>query len=288
MQRASLLAASVDSGHRTRPGRSHLGLQEQDAACSVTAELADLVPAKLHESLDLVVFNPPWFPTNTDDAGANSTSSADNTHGVIRGTGTGTSAAGGDAGSAVSAGTDDLATASTFTQSLIDGEHWLQAASYRDSSLMQRFFDSAAAGLRPGGRAVVVYCNYARLVGHETGPCPMEAELAAHSRCHSSSPPAPLSPCPPSCPPSFVPPGLLDVARARPSAEGLFLHGTSRPTVATPLSHCTRCPAGRVATERRHALRVGISPGSCPFSAPVPVQQGRSRVDRCFAVSAAR
>lgn len=55
--------------------------------------------------------------------------------------------------------------------------NWIEGASYRDASLIPRFFEKAHAALAPGGRVVVIYTNFAQVVGRESiGP--VEVELA--------------------------------------------------------------------------------------------------------------
>lgn len=168
---------------------------------TVVAELSNLVPARFKAELDLVVFNPPWFPIDKEGGHGEGSSG---------GIGGGGSEGGGTAGKLATAaaaaavvqggsGGDDAATllklssstssdsewlteASPYLRSVLDGEHWLEAASYRDPSLMEQFFDSSHRALKEGGRAVVIYCNYAQLVGHEEAPGPVPAELEQSDR----------------------------------------------------------------------------------------------------------
>jgi methylase of polypeptide subunit release factors len=160
---------------------------------TVAAELANLVPTRFKEELDLVVFNPPWFPVEASPPGAPAAAG----NGVAAPGTTGTAGrvavAAANAlsmdhadrepsGLPNSSAADWLDKASPYLRSVLDGNHWLEAASYRDHGLMEHFFDSAHAALKVGGRVVVVYCNYAQLVGKEESSGPIASELAASGR----------------------------------------------------------------------------------------------------------
>ena len=104
-----------------------------------------LAPNDPHLQPDLVVFNAPWVPENEEpmDAGYSVLLSR-------RGTG---------------------AAASPLKQqqdvgSMAAGD-WLHYASYRPQSLLEEFFQQAHELLAPGGRVLMLYSNYANLVGRE-------------------------------------------------------------------------------------------------------------------------
>jgi methylase of polypeptide subunit release factors len=175
---------------------------------TVTAELSNLIPTRFKQELDLVVFNPPWFPVEDDEtntpsgvaaaaAATGAPAPAPGTAGrlaaaaaaaingisdeVSRGGGVGAHGRG-EGGLPTNSANDWLDQASPYLRAVLDGEHWLEAASYRDQNLMERFFDSAHAALKVGGRVVVIYCNYAQLVGKEERPGPVPLELVTSGR----------------------------------------------------------------------------------------------------------
>ena len=186
---------------------ARLGLSSSLGACSdgaedqqeagVCAELSNLVPARFREELDLVVFNPPWFPVQTEGKIADGEHSGGGGGAAGRLAAAAAAAAaavtkegsgGIDAGellnlrSSPSSNGEWLDEASPYLRSVLDGEHWLEAASYRDDRLMEQFFDSSHRALKVGGRVVVIYCNYAQLVGSEEAPGPVPAELEQSDR----------------------------------------------------------------------------------------------------------
>ncbi len=178
---ARLLAVDINPAAVLTVAETAKALGHRGAA--ITVERSNLLPPAVEAAadLDLVVFNPPWFPaTPADQAGA-TVSAAINMSGHAGPYGT-AAAAEGNYGNDNDNSLEWLAGGSDYLRAVSDGGHWLEAASYRDPRLMTDFFDSAHAALRPGGRVAVVYCNYARLVGRECDAGPVPAELAGSGR----------------------------------------------------------------------------------------------------------
>eukprot|EP00041_Stephanoeca_diplocostata_P031468 m.980326 g.980326 ORF g.980326 m.980326 type:complete len:649 (+) comp23964_c4_seq1:115-2061(+) len=143
---------------------TRLGLDDR-----LTARFSDLVPSDLDTAPELIVFNPPWFPCAPNNDGHAGVATMRHNAAHLA-----------EIGDAVES--DLLATSSPRTRDLLAGDHWLEAASYRDPTLMESFFDSSYATLAAHGRVCVIYSNYARLVGKEPGLTPMEVELESSDR----------------------------------------------------------------------------------------------------------
>ena len=136
---------------------------------------------------DLVVFNPPWIPEEEDTA---TIDLADGV-GVISGPFPPTP-------QTPPSSSKHLVPDTAAVERSLSASSWIRFASYRPANLLSRFFEQAHALLPPKGRVLILYSNYARLVGAETEH-PIEVEIDAHPtrwslqtrRCELVSPPPP-------------------------------------------------------------------------------------------------